>query len=226
MAWSQKFRLTLAIQPPTLFFINQRCADCVCLHAMDFVSAGKNTLLLYVAVCENLHHGWISTMTSSNAISWKLPPPKWGAGCAADGPLQKIPPGSHLWLRHRMWGAALFDSPRGGTFPRRIPVGWHWSFHKYSVIFRPQFGAPKLCAGALPCSTPYLRHCAIIHINVEFEENWRFVKSIRHLMRSDIKVKWRCASYKKSIQIVCQQGIKGSDTMANLLVWANTCISG
>jgi len=34
-------------------FINQRCAECVCLYAMDFVSVGKNTLLsLYVTVCE------------------------------------------------------------------------------------------------------------------------------------------------------------------------------
>jgi len=35
-------------------FINQRCAECVCLYTMDFVSAGKNTLLLYVTVCENV----------------------------------------------------------------------------------------------------------------------------------------------------------------------------
>jgi len=35
-------------------FINQRCAECVCLYAMDFVSAGKNTLLLYVTVCEKV----------------------------------------------------------------------------------------------------------------------------------------------------------------------------
>jgi len=32
-------------------FINQRCAECVCLYTMDFVSAGKDTLLLYVTVC-------------------------------------------------------------------------------------------------------------------------------------------------------------------------------
>jgi len=36
-------------------FINQRCAECVCLYTMLFVSAGKNTLLLlYVTVCENV----------------------------------------------------------------------------------------------------------------------------------------------------------------------------
>ena len=34
------------------------------------------------------------------------------------------------------------------------------------------------------------------------EEKWRFVKSIRHLKRSNKKVGWRWASYKKSIQLV------------------------
>ena len=57
------------------------------------------------------------------------------------------------------------------------------------------------------------------------EEKWRFVKSIRHLKRSNKKVGWRCASYKKSIQFVSQHGIKGPDTMA-CLVWANTYVSG
>jgi len=57
------------------------------------------------------------------------------------------------------------------------------------------------------------------------EEKWRFVKSIRHLKRSNKKVGWRCASYKKLIQVVSQHSIKGPDTMANL-VWANTNISG
>jgi len=28
-------------------FINHRCAESVCLYSMDFVSAGKNKLLLY-----------------------------------------------------------------------------------------------------------------------------------------------------------------------------------
>jgi len=36
-------------------FINQRCAECVRLYTMDFVSAGKITLLLlYVTVCEKV----------------------------------------------------------------------------------------------------------------------------------------------------------------------------
>jgi len=33
--------------------------------------------------CVVVYQGWISTMTSSNKISWKLPPfPKWKAGCS------------------------------------------------------------------------------------------------------------------------------------------------
>ena len=35
-------------------FINQPCAQCVCLYSMDFVSAGKNALLLYMTVCEKV----------------------------------------------------------------------------------------------------------------------------------------------------------------------------
>ena len=35
-------------------FINQPCAECVCLYIMDFVSAGKNALLLYMTVCEKV----------------------------------------------------------------------------------------------------------------------------------------------------------------------------
>jgi len=33
-------------------FINQRCAECVCLYTMDFVS--EKILLLYVTVCEKI----------------------------------------------------------------------------------------------------------------------------------------------------------------------------
>jgi len=35
-------------------FINQRCAECVCLYTMDFVSAGKDTLFLHVTVCKKV----------------------------------------------------------------------------------------------------------------------------------------------------------------------------
>ena len=33
---------------------------------------------------KKVYHGWVSMMTSSNEILWKLPPPKWRAGCASD----------------------------------------------------------------------------------------------------------------------------------------------
>ena len=33
-------------------------------------------------LAQKLYCGWMSTMTSSNESSWKLPPPKWRAGCA------------------------------------------------------------------------------------------------------------------------------------------------
>jgi len=35
-------------------FINLRCAEYVCLYTMDFVFAGKNTLLLYATVFEKV----------------------------------------------------------------------------------------------------------------------------------------------------------------------------
>jgi len=43
--------------------------------------------------------------------------------------------------------------------------------------------------------------------------------------RTDEKIRWKCPSYKKSIQFFSQQGVKNPDTMANL-TWANTYISG
>jgi len=35
-------------------FLNQRCAECVCFYTMDFVSAGKNALLLYMTACDTV----------------------------------------------------------------------------------------------------------------------------------------------------------------------------
>ena len=83
VAWHQWFSLQRCCNT-FCFVFNQRCAECLCLYTVDFVSAGKNTLLLYVTVYKKVvvaYHGWISTMTSSNEISWKSPPPKWRAGC-------------------------------------------------------------------------------------------------------------------------------------------------
>jgi len=58
---SQKFRFDTgdsaynAVTKRFFFvFINQRCAECVCLYTMDFVFAGKDTLLLYMTVCEKI----------------------------------------------------------------------------------------------------------------------------------------------------------------------------
>ena len=59
---SQKFRLTPVIQPPTrlqnvrfCLFLLTSVVQNVCVCTMDFVSAGKNTLLLlYVTVCEKV----------------------------------------------------------------------------------------------------------------------------------------------------------------------------
>ena len=47
-----------------------------------------------------------------------------------------------------------------------------------------------------------LLHLVSIQESWIIEEKWRFVKSIRHFKRSNKKVGWRCASYKKSIQVV------------------------
>jgi len=58
---SQKFRLTLVIQPSTLLqnflfclFLLTSVVQNVCVCTMDFVSVGKNALLLYVTVCEKV----------------------------------------------------------------------------------------------------------------------------------------------------------------------------
>jgi len=55
---SQKFRLTLVIQPPPLLqnvlFCLLLLTSVVRVCTMDFVSASKSTLLLYVTVCEKV----------------------------------------------------------------------------------------------------------------------------------------------------------------------------
>ena len=53
-AWHLWFSLQRCCKTFCFVFINQRCAECVCLYTMDFVFAGKNTLLLYVTVCEKV----------------------------------------------------------------------------------------------------------------------------------------------------------------------------
>ena len=95
MAWSQKFRMTPVIQPPTrlqnvrfCLFLLTSVVQNVCVCTMDFVSAGKIHYYYMWPFAKKLCHGWISTMTSSNEISCKLPPPEmkswlrpWSARC-------------------------------------------------------------------------------------------------------------------------------------------------
>jgi len=95
MAWSQKFRkseisldtgdsASNAVAKRSVLFLLPSVVQNMCVWTMDFVSAAKNTLS--PTVCEKVVprlNGRISTITSSNEISWKLhTPPKWRAGCA------------------------------------------------------------------------------------------------------------------------------------------------
>jgi len=74
-AWHQWFSLQRCCKRFCFVFINQRCAECVCLYATDFVSSGKNTLLLYVTVCEKV----VPRLNKhDDVIEWnfmKIPPP-------------------------------------------------------------------------------------------------------------------------------------------------------
>jgi len=38
-------------------FINQRCAECVCLYTMDFMSAGKRLYYYMRPFAKKLYHG-------------------------------------------------------------------------------------------------------------------------------------------------------------------------
>ena len=64
-------------------FTNQRCAAYVCLCTMDFVSAGKNAILLYVTACEKVVPRLYKHDDVIEKIFMKIPPPpKWRAGWA------------------------------------------------------------------------------------------------------------------------------------------------
>ena len=92
MAWSQKFRLTLVIQPPTLlqnvlfclFLLTSVVQNvCACMLWTSCLWAKIHYYHYMWPFARKVYHGWISTMTSSNEILWKLPtPPKWRAACA------------------------------------------------------------------------------------------------------------------------------------------------
>ena len=81
MAWSQKFRLTLMIQPPALLqnvlFLWTSVVQnvCVCILWTSCLRAKMHYYYMW-PFAKKLYHGWISTSTSSNKISWKLPPPE------------------------------------------------------------------------------------------------------------------------------------------------------
>jgi len=88
MAWSQKFRkseisldtgdsASNAVAKRSVLFLLPSVVQNMCVWTMDFVSAAKNTLS--PTVCEKVVprlNGRISTITSSNEISWKLHPPR------------------------------------------------------------------------------------------------------------------------------------------------------
>jgi len=50
------------------------------------------------------------------------------------------------------------------------------------------------------------------------KEKWRLTNSIRHLKYAGKKVRWRCKSLNKRIQIICTQGIKCLDELRNLVL--------
>jgi len=71
---------------------------------------------------------------------------------------------------------------------------------------------PKQCTNNYFSWSPSYR-------SVVIEDKWRFVKSIRHLKRSEINVGWRCATFKKMIQIVSQL------TGQSSFVWCKICVT-
>ena len=86
---SQKLLLTPVIQPPTLLwnvlfcpFLLTSVVQIECVYTMDLVSAGKNTLLSYVTVCEKV----VPRLNKhDDFIEWNfmnIAPSKWRAGCA------------------------------------------------------------------------------------------------------------------------------------------------
>jgi len=55
------------------FFIYQRCAKCVFVLWTSCLRVKIHYNYMW-SFAKKLYHGWMSTMTSSNEISWKLPP--------------------------------------------------------------------------------------------------------------------------------------------------------
>jgi len=100
MAWNQKFRKSeislhtgdsasnAIAKRSVLFAFAKRsvlsapalCRKCVFVLWTSRLRAEIHYYYMW-PFAKKLYHGWINTMTSSNEISWKLPPPKWRAGC-------------------------------------------------------------------------------------------------------------------------------------------------
>jgi len=89
MASSQKFRLTLVIQPPMLlhhvlfcFYWPALCRMCVLVY-YGLRVCGQKYIILYVTVCKKVV---VPRLNKHNdVIEWnfmKIAPPKWRAGCA------------------------------------------------------------------------------------------------------------------------------------------------
>jgi len=84
---------------------------------------------------KKLYFGWIITMTSSNGISWKLPPPEMRAGCAPgrdytlDGTniftlmKHKLLRNTHEWRHHAYYNVVLRWLPNTSIYKMHEGVG-------------------------------------------------------------------------------------------------------
>ena len=82
-AWHQWFSLQRCCKRFCFFLSNSVVQNvCVCMLRTSCLRAKIHYYYMW-PFAKKLYHGWISTMTSSNEISWKLHlTPKWRAGSA------------------------------------------------------------------------------------------------------------------------------------------------
>ena len=118
---------------------------CVYVCTMDFVSAGKNALLLYVTVCEKAR--WRHRMKFHENCP---PPPKWRAGCT---------PAAHYFTEFLLfrckvhhfqnfcWVPDLVDTPNLSIqFLRPRQSGAHGTCHACHTLDTPLEVSTKLSA--------------------------------------------------------------------------------
>jgi len=106
IARSQKFRLTVVIQPrTTLFFINQRCAKCVCLYHGLRVCGQK----YIVIICNRLRKFVPRLNKHDDVIDWNF---------------MKIAPPRIEELVAPLFDALLFSL---------CVLCWHWHYFWYST---------------------------------------------------------------------------------------------